>query len=1157
MLRATGRYDDTTSSLMAQWAHAFYDTMSARSGLSVEQLWTRWPLRVTSATQQQIESTTDKDGSANDNAPSILSQSAPGRSSDSGESTPAPTSAPASERSDRSALGLFSALRRAVQQVPAQQASPQAWAQTIQGLINKGTIKSDEVFWSGVLDWLDLQQGKVRREDLAGFLESSGVRTEQTVLSDELARALPDGWRVQEFQGPNLGDERFVVYGKDGEIAGNGATYEEAIDSVIDEDAYADDPRSPRYADHVLAGGARYREVLLTLPEKKPSVSTVGWTATLLRPKSPVTAKPEFEIRDQDGNVVSVIRTADDSRRAINLAASLAYENKRRLANYQSKHWNVVNVLAHIRLNDRTDAQGNKVLLVQEIQSDWGQDGKKFGFAGNVDVQRTLLEDLRARHRQLDALVEGPWSDIQASGRSILNLRDERTQVARELVELQTRLDSATIPAAPFVATRKFAVFKDGRELVTTNKDGKEVRHRYNSLQAAAAAAAQHGGQAQDLGMQANTEGWLNLALKRIMVMAADEGYDRVAFVNGQQLTDRFDLSKTINTIELRPLKDGSGKLCVYTDGVLLQHCTPDALGNFIGKELAQRALVDGVQDQVVHYSGLDLIVGGHGMKAFYDEIVPAALKSLLKKLDVGHLADVWLPARDRQLRVNQIVAPAGSGRWHDFVIYDDASRLYFCGDTWSPGPSRAQTWPEKEQAQAKANELHAQEVTPSRQMGFEVTPAMRQTIAQGLPLFQRQDAAAAPRGTFDPRTLEIALGPKADASTWIHEAGHFFLEVLADLASQPNAPASIVYDFDTVLSWFDVTREEWSRFTLDEKRPYHERWAQAAEQYVMEGRAPSEELRPVMAVFATWLNAVYGSTREFLESVARSVKEWVRPTSRPEFKRWFGCSKVVDAQGEPLVVYHGTAEEFTVFDYSRIGSRGRSEGAGFYFTNSHDVASGYGSPMQVYLSIQKPLAYDAGPFSKAVIEKIVRRVAELEAKATASDIADGFLSTFGDIRSEGLETVVRSAAILIAADATALDQLSGIVGSGVSPQHVNEALRDVTGFDGVVANGFSNEGGGDNRIFVALFPEQIKSAIGNDGSFDRDDPNILSQAQLRPTPRADLHLTDDIRRVMDRMLSMQPYADRDSSSPAMVLSEQALDDNDETVDPRSMRMRA
>jgi hypothetical protein len=145
---------------------------------------------------------------------------------------------------------------------------------------------------------------------------------------------------------------------------------------------------------------------------------------------------------------------------------------------------------------------------------------------------------------------------------------------------------------------------------------------------------------------------------------------------------------------------------------------------------------------------------------------------------------------------------------------------------------------------------------------------------AQRAELAQAPTAQVAPgadtlqqgaRGTFNPQTLELVLNSNADLSTWFHETGHFFLEVLADVASQPDAPAQITDDYNKVLAWFGVTPEQWAGFTLDQKRPYHERWAESIEQYVMEGKAPSVELQPVMRRFAAWLKSVYQSIKAFV----------------------------------------------------------------------------------------------------------------------------------------------------------------------------------------------------------------------------------------------------------------------------------------------------
>ena len=47
---------------------------------------------------------------------------------------------------------------------------------------------------------------------------------------------------------------------------------------------------------------------------------------------------------------------------------------------YRSIHWREPNVIAHVRFNERTDGQGNKVLFIEEIQSDWHQEGRRKGY---------------------------------------------------------------------------------------------------------------------------------------------------------------------------------------------------------------------------------------------------------------------------------------------------------------------------------------------------------------------------------------------------------------------------------------------------------------------------------------------------------------------------------------------------------------------------------------------------------------------------------------------------------------------------------------------------------------------------------------------------------------------------------------------------------
>ena len=134
------------------------------------------------------------------------------------------------------------------------------------------------------------------------------------------------------------------------------------------------------------------------------------------------------------------------------------------------------------------------------------------------------------------------------------------------------------------------------------------------------------------------------------------------------------------------------------------------------------------------------------------------------------------------------------------------------------------------------------------------------------------QQMAQGPRGTFSPDQLTITLTNNADLSTFLHESGHFFLTMMADLASQPNAPAQVQEDMARILAWFGIKEkagvpplQRWNAMTLSEQRKYHERWAESFEQYLLEGKAPSLELRGPFQRFRSWLLSVYRSFKDFI----------------------------------------------------------------------------------------------------------------------------------------------------------------------------------------------------------------------------------------------------------------------------------------------------
>ena len=168
--------------------------------------------------------------------------------------------------------------------------------------------------------------------------------------------------------------------------------------------------------------------------------------------------------------------------------------------------------------------------------------------------------------------------------------------------------------------------------------------------------------------------------------------------------------------------------------------------------------------------------------------------------------------------------------------------------------------------------------------------------------------------------------------------------------------------------------------------------------------------------------------------------------TNSPEFQRWFGDSKAVDANGKPLVLYHGTGSSFDAFRTSSTGEFGPA----IYTTDSAREAGEYGvgqqkpgvNVMPLYVSLQHP-------YTKGV---------------------DAFWKEFG--RDDGDDAAVARA------KAAGYD--------GVIAQRPDEYYDNAT--HAFVARG-------DVLTHYVVFdPNQVKSATGNSGAFNPQSPSILEQ---------------------------------------------------------------
>lgn len=140
-----------------------------------------------------------------------------------------------------------------------------------------------------------------------------------------------------------------------------------------------------------------------------------------------------------------------------------------------------------------------------------------------------------------------------------------------------------------------------------------------------------------------------------------------------------------------------------------------------------------------------------------------------------------------------------------------------------------------------------------------------------------------ADRGMFSREHNLIALLKNADASTFVHELGHFFLEtntrIARDLTAKPaenltEQERQFLSDVQTTLDWFGVKDlAAWDAMSLNEQRENHEKWARGFEAYLYEGKAPSEELRGVFRRFRSWLKQVYQSLKSLNVELTDEVR--------------------------------------------------------------------------------------------------------------------------------------------------------------------------------------------------------------------------------------------------------------------------------------------
>lgn len=133
------------------------------------------------------------------------------------------------------------------------------------------------------------------------------------------------------------------------------------------------------------------------------------------------------------------------------------------------------------------------------------------------------------------------------------------------------------------------------------------------------------------------------------------------------------------------------------------------------------------------------------------------------------------------------------------------------------------------------------------------------------------RELAQGPKGKIrllDDGRKVITLFKDADASTFMHEVGHGWLEDLLADSEHELAPDDLRADAKTVRDWLGAEDGE------PIKTRQHEKFARGFERYMMEGIAPSKTLAKVFSQFKTWLTNIYQSVKALKSPISDDIRQ-------------------------------------------------------------------------------------------------------------------------------------------------------------------------------------------------------------------------------------------------------------------------------------------
>jgi hypothetical protein len=333
-----------------------------------------------------------------------------------------------------------------------------------------------------------------------------------------------------------------------------------------EEAAQASGVKLAKHSRETSPGGENYREVLLT-KQTAADVRREKITALEKISDAELVEADYQRLGDQFATPEEMQRLRDDPDEMADAAESIRQDLMddfpivdRSYTEFTEGHWDEPNVLVHFRATDRTDSAGRKVLYIEEIQSDWHQQGRVQGYRGDnaaaeqkikhlADAEAAAAEAVHKTEAARDISHSKLPPKLLAEWGEALSETDPGTVAARDLRQGLSKIENDQL--TEYFSAR--TAYEDAHyNWRLAQQTARTARDEIAALKRHMVADAPF----------KDTKAWTSLAVKRIMQTATEEGYDAVAFTKGE----------TANNVVYMPLKSAIKYYDEIVPGVVKKH---------------------------------------------------------------------------------------------------------------------------------------------------------------------------------------------------------------------------------------------------------------------------------------------------------------------------------------------------------------------------------------------------------------------------------------------------------------------------------------------------------------------------------------------------------------------------------------------------------